>query len=238
MSPTLATFLQNVFSMGLSSRAELRGILRRHISDELLASAGLDSPSFFSCPSCYYDQLSRVAYDAGPATDEIEERIIRPDREAQALFDAYPYLTRLYTMLSPEEMNIDPTFSFDRQLPEVSNVHTARVVMDCGNGGTPGSAGITVHLEDGSRFEVDQSGSLLPPVFDGLPASTLIERFPEHTVVTDNRTMIRDRLDREIKTASPTCGCGSTSSNGGLLGSATVALLLALSLAISRRRGL
>ena len=41
----------------------------------------------------------------------------------QALRDGYPYVTRLNTVISPEEMTVDPIFDYDVQLKDVSNVH-------------------------------------------------------------------------------------------------------------------
>ncbi|MFZ0544347.1 MAG: DUF2330 domain-containing protein [Candidatus Promineifilaceae bacterium] len=41
----------------------------------------------------------------------------------QQLGRDYPYLTRLNTVLSPEEMTVDPVFDYDPQLRDVSNVH-------------------------------------------------------------------------------------------------------------------
>jgi hypothetical protein len=39
------------------------------------------------------------------------------------LRDRYPYVTRFYGQLSPEEMTVDPVFDFNNQLSDVSNVH-------------------------------------------------------------------------------------------------------------------
>ena len=44
---------------------------------------------------------------------------------------AKPYLTRLYTTLSADEMTLDPMFSYNPDLPEVSNVHAADAYWDC-----------------------------------------------------------------------------------------------------------
>lgn len=43
--------------------------------------------------------------------------------DVQALFDEFPYVTRLYTELSPAEMTVDPVLRPNRLLPDVSNVH-------------------------------------------------------------------------------------------------------------------
>lgn len=41
----------------------------------------------------------------------------------QALRERYPYLTRFYGQMSPDEMTVDPVFDFDNQLPDISNIH-------------------------------------------------------------------------------------------------------------------
>jgi hypothetical protein len=50
---------------------------------------------------------------------------IRPpsDPAVQLLFQQYPYLTRHYTRISPDEMTADPSFDVVAGLPNVSNVH-------------------------------------------------------------------------------------------------------------------
>jgi hypothetical protein len=50
---------------------------------------------------------------------------IRPpsDPAVQLLFQQYPYLTRHYTRISPNEMTADPSFDLKEGLPNVSNVH-------------------------------------------------------------------------------------------------------------------
>jgi len=54
-----------------------------------------------------------------------------------ALLRQYPYLTRVYTRISPDEMTVDPVFRFNAALPDVSNTHDlskdARV-WDCKQG--------------------------------------------------------------------------------------------------------
>ena len=52
-------------------------------------------------------------------TDEIEMRVVKPTLASAGLFRSYPYLTRLYTTLSPEDMNRDPVFSENPDLPAV-----------------------------------------------------------------------------------------------------------------------
>ncbi|MBI3241089.1 MAG: DUF2330 domain-containing protein [Chloroflexi bacterium] len=55
---------------------------------------------------------------AGPTTG-----LTAVDEDLRALLSEYPYLTRVYTEISPEEMTVDPTFQYNESLPPLSNVH-------------------------------------------------------------------------------------------------------------------
>jgi hypothetical protein len=55
---------------------------------------------------------------AGPTA-----RLTPNDADLRSLLSRYPYLTRVYTRISPEEMTVDPVFKFNASLPDVSNVH-------------------------------------------------------------------------------------------------------------------
>lgn len=66
---------------------------------------------------------------AGPANSL---NITNPYTSSQA--EAQPYLTRLATYLDPEEMTVDPIFTFDGSLDDVSNIRDAsdlRGLYDC-----------------------------------------------------------------------------------------------------------
>jgi hypothetical protein len=78
----------------------------------------------------------------------LEEDIFLPSRNAQDMVALYPYLTRLYTRLSPDQMNKDPFFSFKPELPTVSHIHGATAIPECLADGTPIALDITVQTED------------------------------------------------------------------------------------------
>lgn len=62
--------------------------------------------------------LGFITEYAGPSS-----ALTATDPDLRALLSRYPYLTRVYTEISPEEMTIDPTFRYNPALPAVSNVH-------------------------------------------------------------------------------------------------------------------
>ncbi len=55
---------------------------------------------------------------AGPTSDLM---VTHPLLEE--LGTRFPYITRLNTVISPDEMTVDPVFDYDRDLDDVSNVH-------------------------------------------------------------------------------------------------------------------
>jgi len=73
-----------------------------------------------------------LVFDPNQLTTDIKERIIEPTINAGAMFRQNQYLTRMFTTMSADEMTRDPVFSFNPDLPEVSNVHNARLIYYCG----------------------------------------------------------------------------------------------------------
>ena len=77
------------------------------------------------------DQPKPENFDPTPIVDAIWDRVVTPHLEANQLFEDHNFLTRLYTVLSPEEMTADPVFAFNPDLPEVNNVRSVSIVDQC-----------------------------------------------------------------------------------------------------------
>jgi hypothetical protein len=69
--------------------------------------------------------------DAEKFLQLLEKDAIKPLVDALALFYQGPYLTRLYSVMSADEMTVDPRFDYDFDLAQVSNVHVAQQVIQC-----------------------------------------------------------------------------------------------------------
>lgn len=236
----VSDLMDQIAYQALQVRAETRAILGRYITDELITSAGVQPAAFWACPSCYRDVIAGLPIDGNPIADEIEQRIITPDREAQALFDRFGYLTRLYTAISPEEMNVDPMFEVSRALPDVSNVHTARALVECTPDGQLAGGRIRVELEDGSVLYVDAQGNPAPEI-SALPSAEVIEQLASGEVVEDRRGMIEEVVTGrggalEESRRSSSCTCDAARGPGGPAGVAALAALIALAGARRRRR--
>jgi hypothetical protein len=141
-------------------------------------------------------------FDAAATTEALFEKEVQPLQHAQDLFDEHPYMTRMYTTLSPDEMTRDPIFAFNPDLEDVSNTHDAFFEVSCdGTGGT-------LELPDGREFRVNDGARWVETrVAAEVPFSRRIERLFEEgapVVAVDND----DRVSSGLTQASS--GCRST----------------------------
>ena len=134
--------------------------------------------SFYNNMEAYEEYTEGDEYDLGALLDELEAVVVEPLRAAQGLFEDYPYLTRLYTTMSAEEMTVDPMFDFNPDLPEVPNVRWAEARFECPEGDpeeiAPEEWILVVTLADGREIRTRPFADSDP--FRGLPAAALIER--------------------------------------------------------------
>ncbi len=184
------------------------------VAADLPLRDGISPEDFMSCPYCYFYPGTAPSlgfggapgeYDETPIPDTdpiygvdleafvmaVEEDVLSPIARTATLFDEHPYVTRLYTTMSADEMTLDPVFEFNPDLEDVDNNHTAEWHRSCDDG--PWS----VHLEDGRI--VRGTGTSWPYSVgdDSMPANVRILQYstsgpPE--VLTDNEVRIRETL--------------------------------------------
>ena len=148
-------------------------------------------------------------FDPGALAAQIQEKIVAPAREAGALFRKNAYLTRLYTTLSPEDMNRDPVFSFNPSLLEVARDHTATLRIDCGIGGDPSTSPATLTTEQGWVFQLPNRTTT--PALTFGPASLRVETLAEEggpVVLIDNGKKIAQNMGCGCSTVDPLFGAG------------------------------
>lgn len=160
-------------------------------------------------PSAYMDIAAKLAaFDPMALYKDLNDRIAAPTLREGALF-ALPgltWLTRLYTTLSPEDMNADPVFSMNPELGPLGNQHNALLDQSACNGGgvlTTDSGFTQTYTQDEINRSVFKPGSF--------PASQRIERLLETgapEVMTDNTQLIRDALHEDAQ------GCATTETRG------------------------
>ena len=132
---------------GFALNGQLYAVLARHIPmPSALVATGIKPDDYYQRIDYYLNQDRRANparyadietaltnFKPATAAQELQDLIVTPTLEAGQLFRevSLPKLTRLYTVLSPEDMNLDPAFSFNRELPDVSNVPSATLAAVC-----------------------------------------------------------------------------------------------------------
>ncbi len=107
----------------------LRGILQQYLP----VPEGLTEADFYGCLACYEGLIDQTAWDGPAFALALQERIIDAGQHAEQLLAAYPYLTRMYTTISPAEMTFDPFFHQNPDLQDVdltNQVATQRITCD------------------------------------------------------------------------------------------------------------
>ena len=160
-----------------------------------LVQQKLPAAQFYGNFAGYVQQYNlHYTLDATKLADDVWARVVLPTQSAAKLFTTFPYLTRLYTTLSPENMNRDPVFSYNPELADWPNLHQATEMFDCSWTGQVSGAviktdsGFTINLPDGVKPAV---------AIGSLPASLRIEVLREQgkpEVVTDNQASINSAL--------------------------------------------
>jgi hypothetical protein len=239
---TPAAFTQYLSSNGFTFTGALVAILERHLPipaniASMLTGPGQTKAQFYQNLTGYqqaypaeFVNWPATPFNAATVAQEIQDRIVKPTLDAGALFDKYPKLTRLYTTLSPQDMNKDPAFSFNATLPNVSNVHEASLTYYCGAGSADRATtpALLVTEQGWTRYFASGTGSVIlpsPPI--GLQARRL--------------EMLREEGGPEIVTDNPPqgggCGCSLAGMNRtATLSMAGAALALALVALAGRRR--
>jgi hypothetical protein len=75
--------------------------------------------------------ISKQIFDPTEAVDTLRKTTLDPYLRIQKLLAEQPYLTALYTTMSPEQMTQDPVFRFNPVMGTVSNHHVATAFPSC-----------------------------------------------------------------------------------------------------------
>jgi hypothetical protein len=212
--------------------SQLLGILQKYVPvPPGLAQKGVTPSQFYADIGYYLSSYQQqnpqdftgwtMSYQPTMMAQEIWDRVVTPTLQAGALFDNFSYLTRLYTTLSPEDMNKDPVFSWNPGLPDYANVHNATLTYHCGYFGRSNQSDTpaTLLTEEGWTLQFPYgTGTQYPDV--GGPASEKIEILSEEgppQVVQDNDPVIPGSLPHNSGGCGVALGSRATETAGGLL---------------------
>lgn len=179
---------------------------------------------FRLCPNCYADSIE---FSPSTLVENLEANVIEPVRLVQELLDSRDYVTRLYTTMSAGDMTLDPLFSFNGDLNDISNVHTAERIIECDSSVYQSEAPWRIELPQGGVVRGEGQNLTWPEQLDDQPATTQIRQLGssgDGMVVTDNTVEVADALETYnstvgTSTANPG-GAGTTNAGGESSGDA------------------
>jgi len=234
--PHPVDFVAEVLRQGFARDPAVQGLLRQFISvPASVTQQGISEQQFFNMIWQYRAEIdsdpNRAPFDAAGFAKALQDTIVKPTNDALVLLRSHPYLTRLYTTMSADEMTVDPDFDFNSDAPDVTNLFTAKATMEsCQDDWS--ERRVRIELPDG-RFFYQKFGQT--PTVDG-PNSLRIEQWTEvgpAAVIQDNSA----RVDEELGKAGGgvlNSGCACSSSGAG---SAALLTFVLGVFAARRRRG-
>lgn len=101
------------------------------LEEYLPRPSDLTADEWYSCLSCHKSRIDLTKWDANKFADDFNARIQNPAKHASDLVQRWPYLTRLFTTISPAEMTEDPIFAAHKGWPTVSANHVAQYRITC-----------------------------------------------------------------------------------------------------------
>jgi Uncharacterized protein conserved in bacteria (DUF2330) len=212
-------------SHGFGGSAEVLEVLRTYVPAPML----VDEQAFYNDPYSYASdwEALRKGFDPVAATAALEELIVTPCTDARAMIDRNPHLTRLTSLMSPDEMTVDPVFGFNPDLPDVERALDATYdLRNCATGTGhylfPGGFGLEV-------TEVDANGLATQAYLDDALRhhALVIEQLSESgpgTILADYRSDFDAQDPATTPDDDPGGGspgdrdCGCSSTRGGALG--------------------
>ncbi|MCA9606257.1 MAG: DUF2330 domain-containing protein [Myxococcales bacterium] len=130
-------FLQTLRDRGFTGDSQLMGLLEHYMPPP----EGWDAQTFYNCLFqgwCTSDPDIVAHFEAfpffpEPLVDALNVGVVAPRAHAQEMVNGATHMTRLFTTMSPDEMDEDPQFIVSEELPrEYSNQHQATIQVHCG----------------------------------------------------------------------------------------------------------
>jgi len=214
-------FLEKLLFDGWPRSSLMQQVIKTHIPkpDESTLPGNCKSDrdfyNTFNLQECIKHMPEGWVFDPVAFAADLDERIVQPLKDAQALFADHPYMTRFFTTISPDEMTKDPVFSFNPGLPGVPNVHAVTATPKCPPGETTVSDGITLTWPNGESIDVagtyqDCSGFIpeegATTVDEDGPSGAQIQILGEEGAPLTVASGDVDKKEAEIDARAPTPG--------------------------------
>jgi len=142
-------FMDHIMAQ-FSASQTLLNLLRTHIPmPQEVVDQGVDENAFYNCLSCYDEYLDVAAFDGAAFAADLNTFLVEPLAIADEMLKAHAKISKLTSSISPNEMTVDPSFVFNPDMDDVSNVYEAQLVTDCADGEDYDEAPRRLELPDG-----------------------------------------------------------------------------------------
>ena len=102
-----AQFVQQLLNQGFPRNALMQQLLRNHIPmPQELIDEGVSERDFYNNLENFSGYLAALDFDPVAFVADLEERIIQPLKDMQQAIDDNPYVTRIFTTVSPDELTL------------------------------------------------------------------------------------------------------------------------------------
>ena len=220
------------------------------VEDTVTLPQDVSFEDFQLCPYCYSEDIE---LEPSEFLDALEQNVIEPFRLMQDLFDDHAYATRLYTTMSAADMTLDPVFTYNKDLGDVSNVHTAERIIECNPEIYQFEAPWRIELPQGGVIRgsaEDAASRVWPNDVQQQPANLIVSQLSESgkgMVVVDNSDEVQASL-REYnesldlpdtpgsESGKRAGGCSMGAKSAGLPWSVALGLVGVVAMTARRRR--
>jgi hypothetical protein len=191
---------------GRERDGRLGAVLRAEVAyPEQARDEGIDEEKFFRNLHGYatgFTRFGEASVDGPAVADAIEAEIVAPDARAEALFDGATVATRLFTVLSPAEMTLDPEFAFNADLERVDVVRRAYYQPACAEDAADDPTAGRITLPDGRQLCTSPDDWLRRLHEADAPAARRIEDLSDEGPPVD-------RVDNSDRLTPTDCGPGN-----------------------------
>lgn len=214
------------------------------LADGLLADHylpdGVTLADFFNCPECY---LEAIQWNAEEFIAAYRQRILSPGDLALARLGEAQTLTRMYARLSPNELDVDPSFiarPADGDASDDRDGNAARIESDLVGNRHARCNGDAIFTLPGGREVLVPGGGPWPDWDESMPhAERVLEMVPAGSplLIADNTETIDTLLaEHNAEHGWPPQGCGACRTRAGADRGPGAALWLFLLLFAAPRR--
>ena len=161
---------------------------------------GVEPAEFYANLGNYEADIDVVKWDMGNGfAAALLERVIEPGIHGEALIQTWPYLTRMYTTISPNEMMEDPIFHVNASLPDVEALRTAQNYVLCNNDSV-------VTLPGGDEFYIPGGGpwpEIPGEEFWAMEVQTVAIKGAPMTIVNNTAAIDKKRVEWNLSHGWP-----------------------------------